>query len=346
MKKRYLTILSFCLVLGIGVVIFFNWKAETNEKEEVDYSKITERWTTGTKPEILGIDWLNDDQWLLVSAKGQKLPENYYEENKSIEFETTTPIIGLKHLVLTEEKYFMPAHREDKPSFSTKYQLELYSIGKSSIKKEKEIDLNKLVKKANPDYSVRAVFSFTADEKFLNFAIYDETEFYYLRLADEKIFKESEMDPVLLEKTKENETVPEAYEFISTTNFQDREIVEANGVRAILAEPNKMMGIQSKTNDKQEPSLLEERYPEIKKIYKNNGFGRLIYSQAPPTAEELAQLLVPKGEDPWQGVMLEARSSKDGEEHKIDSVEEFLKWYQPYEPNKNQESVSSEEESK
>jgi hypothetical protein len=348
MKKRYLAILSFCLVLGIGVIIFFNWKAETKKKEEVDYSKITERWTTGTKPEIIGIDWINNDQWLLVSAKGQKLPEIRYEENKSIEFETTTPIIGLKHLVLTEEKYFMPAHREDKPSFSTKYQLELYSIGKSSIKKEKEIDLNKLVKKANPDYSVRAVFSFTADEKFLNFAIYDETEFYYLRLADEKIFKESEMDPALLEKTKENETVPAAYEFISTTNFQDRNLVDDNGLWAVQTKPNQELGIRRKHKDntKLKPSLLEKRYPEIKKIYENNGFGYLNYSQAPPSPEELAELLVPKGEDPWQGVMLEARSSKDGEEHKIDSVEEFLKWYQPYEPSKNQESVSSEEESK
>jgi hypothetical protein len=343
MKKRYLTFLSFCLVLGIGVIIFFNWKAETNEKEEVDYSKITERWTTGTKPEIIGIDWINNDQWLLVSAKGQKLPEIRYEENKSIEFETTTPIIGLKHLVLTEEKYFMPAHREDKPSFSTKYQLELYSIGKSSIKKEKEIDLNKLVKKANPDYSVRAVFSFTADEKFLNFAIYDETEFYYLRLADEKIFKESEMDPVLLEKTKENETVPAAYKFISRTNFQDRKIVDDNGLFVATIDHEILIGNQKETS---KLSALEERYPVIEKIFKNNGFGYLNYSQAPPSPEELAELLVPKGEDPWQGVMLEARSSKDGEEHKINSVEEFLKWYQPYEPNKNQESVSSEEESK
>jgi hypothetical protein len=75
----------------------------------------------------------------------------------------------------------------------------------------------------------------------------EETErFIICGMADEEIFKESEMDPVLLEKTKENETVPEAYEFISTTNFQDREIVEANGVRAILAEPNKMMGYNLK----------------------------------------------------------------------------------------------------
>jgi hypothetical protein len=346
MKKRYLTFLSFCLVLGIGVIIFFNWKAETNKKEDVDYSKITERWITGTKPEILGIDWLNDDQWLLVSAKGQKLPENYYEENKSIEFETTKPVIGLKHIVLINSKYFMSRTYEYKPSFSTKYEIEIYTIGKKDIKKIKTVDMEKKVKAINENYSMDNVYTFTYDEKYIRFSVNEENERYYFRIADEKIFKESEMDPALLEKTKENETVPAAYKFISTTNFRNREIVEANGVRAIITEPNKMIGIQSKTNDKQEPSLLEKRYPEIKKIYENDGFGYLNYSQAPPSPEELAELLVPKGEDPWQGVMLEARSSKDGEEHEIDSVEEFLKWYQPYEPNKNRESVSSEEESK
>jgi hypothetical protein len=348
MKKRYLTILSFCLVLGIGVVIFFNWKAETNKKEEVDYSKITERWITGTKPEIIGINWVNDDQWLLVSAKGQKLPENYYEENKSIEFETTKPVIGLKHIVLINSKYFMSRTYEYKPSFSTKYEIEIYTIGKKDIKKIKTVNMEKKVKAINENYSMDNVYTFTYDEKYIRFSVNEENERYYFRIADEEIFKESEMDPVLLEKTKENEIVPEAYKFISRTNFQDRDIVDDNGLWAVQTKPNQELGIRRKHKDntKLKPSLLEKRYPEIKKIYENDGFGYLNYSQAPPSPEELAELLVPKGEDPWQGVILKANSSKDGEEHKIDSVEEFLKWYQPYEPSKNQESVSSEEESK
>jgi hypothetical protein len=343
MKKRYLTILSFCLVLGIGVIIFFNWKAETNKKEEVDYSKITERWITGTKPEILGIDWVNDDQWLLVSAKGQKLPENYYEENKSIEFETTKPVIGLKHIVLINSKYFMSRTYEYKPSFSTKYEIEIYTIGKKDIKKIKTVNMEKKVKAINENYSMDNVYTFTYDEKYIRFSVNEENERYYFRIADEEIFKESEMDPVLLEKTKENETVPAAYKFISRTNFQDRKIVDDNGLFVATIDHEILIGNQKETS---KLSALEERYPVIEKIFKNNGFGYLNYSQAPPSPEELAELLVPKGEDPWQGVMLEARSSKDGEEHKINSVEEFLKWYQPYEPNKNQESVSSEEESK
>jgi hypothetical protein len=347
MKKRYLTILSLCLVLGIGAIIFFNWKAEAKKKEEFDYFKVTERWITRAKPEIIGIDWLNDDQWLLVSAKGQKLPENYYEENKSIEFETTSPIIGLKYLILIDQKRFS-SKKGDKPNFSTKYEIEIYTIGKKDIKKIKTINMEKKVKALNRNYSMDNVGNFTDGEEFVQFLIHGESEFYYLRLADEKIFKESEMDPALLEKTKENETVPAAYEFISTTNFQDRNLVDDNGLWAVQTKPNQELGIRRKHKDntKLKPSLLEKRYPEIKKIYENDGFGYLNYSQAPPSPEELAELLVPKGEDPWQGVILKANSSKDGEEHKIDSVEEFLKWYQPYEPSKNQESVSSEEESK
>jgi hypothetical protein len=342
MKKRYLTILSLCLLLGIGAIIFFNWKAEVKKKEEFDYFKVTERWITRAKPEIIGIDWLNDDQWLLVSAKGQKLPENYYEENKSIEFETTSPIIGLKYLILIDQKRFS-SKKGDKPNFSTKYEIEIYTIGKKDIKKIKTINMEKKVKALNRNYSMDNVGNFTDGEEFVQFLIHGESEFYYLRLADEKIFKESEMDPALLEKTKENETVPAAYEFISTTNFQDRKIVDDNGLFVATIDHEILIGNQKETS---KLSALEERYPVIEKIFKNNGFGYLNYSQAPPSPEELAELLVPKGEDPWQGVMLEARSSKDGEEHKIDSVEEFLKWYQPYEPSKNQESVSSEEESK
>jgi hypothetical protein len=37
--------------------------------------------------------------------------------------------------------------------------------------------------------------------------------------------------------------------------------------------------------------------------------------------------MVLKREEPWQRVILETRSSKNEEKHKIDFIEEAIKWY-------------------
>lgn len=322
-RKQHISILI--LVLVIGVVIFLFLK-ESKKKEEFDILKVTERWITGSKPDITGIDWLNNSQWLLVSAKSPKLPKSYYEDNKSIEYETTSPIIGLTKLILIDQERFSSMNSGDKPDFSATYHLDVYSIERKSIKKMKDIDLQKKVKEIDKDYTMDNIYDFTYDEKFVRFSIQGLKEFYYLRLSDEQIIKESEMDREILKKTAEEKQVPKEYKFISATNFQDRKIVDNSGFFVSLTNPNQQVLIGNK-KENSKPIALEEKYPETKKIFDNDGFGYIDYSQAPPSAEELAKLLVPKNTDPWKDVVLDSKYSKDNEEHAIHSIEEFLKWY-------------------
>ncbi|MDA9471088.1 hypothetical protein [Enterococcus sp. 5H] len=323
MKKKYISIFILILIIGF---IFFLFLKESKKKEEFDILEITERWITGLKPDITGIDWLNDNTWLLVSAKSTKLPKNYYESNKSIEYETTSPIIGLTKLILINQERFSPMNGGNKPDFSVTYQLEIYSIERQSIKKIKDIDLQKKVKEINKNYTVDNIYSFTYDENFVNFSIHAVNESFYLDLSDEKIFKEAEMDQEILKKTAEANQVPKEYKFISVTNFQDRKVVDNSGFFVSLTNPNQQILIGNK---KENPKsiALEEKYPETKKIFDNDGFGYIDYSQAPPSAEELAKLLVPKNTDPWEGVVLDSKYSTDNEEHTIHSIEDFLKWF-------------------
>lgn len=327
-KKKIIIIITLILFI---LVVAFLFQKELVKRKPIDTLEMTERHRTELKPTVIGIDWLNNNQWLLVSLKSQKLPNNYYKDTKSFEYDGTSPIIGLKKLALIEQKNVEHMNTGNDTYYTTEFQVELYKVKKTKLKKDKTIDLNKLVKDYDSNYSVRAAFSFTPDEQFLEFAINGVTEFFFLDLQNEEIIKESDMDPTILKKTEESNQVPNEYEFINATNFQNRDVVTTNGLRAIQTNPNQEIGIRYKDKKALKPSYLEEKYPEIRKIYDNDGFGRLNYSQAPPSPEELAKLLVPKGVDPWEDVVIDANRSKDQQEHPIHSLEEFLKWYQPEE---------------
>lgn len=164
------------------------------------------------------------------------------------------------------------------------------------------------------------------NEEFLKFTVFGVNEYFYLRLTDEQVLTSSEMDPKILEQAKVESEVPAEYKYLwrSYTNFFERK----NQLSSTSSNDFKNLELFSDEKNRS-TSQLEDKYPLIRKAIENREYIIIDYSQAPPSAKELAKLLTPKGENPWKDVVLFENGSKDVKEHKLTSVEDFLKWYQP-----------------
>lgn len=331
MKKKILISCSIIiLTIIIGGVLY---KANIKDKKS-GTEHINESWYINSQPEITRVDWLNSNKWLAVSWKQPEKTPTTYEKNKSFIKGTSTPIIGLKKIVLTESEWCLFNDSVDS-DYSTKWLLDIYALKHNSIEKEKRIDLQKIVKSLNNEYSVKSANSFVNNEEFLLVTVYEknvsqQNEVFYLHLSDEKLLRASEMDSTILKEIAEENEVPDGYKYLwsSYTNFLDRKIVSENNISTLNKE-NIGLRIAPKEKSTIPMSNLEKTYPTIEKSVKENNIVVLNYSQVPPSPEEIAKLLVPTDVDPWQDVILYSSGSNDGQEHTITSIDEFLKLYKP-----------------
>ena len=77
-------------------------------------------------------------------------------------------------------------------------------------------------------------------------------------------------------------------------------------------------------------SMLVKEYPEIiELIERNEGeyTGIDLYFEKVEDPDEIMRLFEKEGVDPFENAELSEKDSKDGKRHKINSFEDFLKWY-------------------
>ena len=86
-------------------------------------------------------------------------------------------------------------------------------------------------------------------------------------------------------------------------------------------------------------SRLAKEYPEIRElIERNEGEDILVtlYFEKVEDPDEIMRLFEKEGVNPFENTELGERASKDGKRHKINSFEDFLKWYDAPEDQKEE----------
>ncbi len=337
-KKKKIGIIcsSLLLILCISVVGVIKYKQDQKKEDEQTYIETEDLdgvWYIQESPELTSVKWLNHHSWLLLTQKEKEFPDDTkYKDNKRYVYNETAPIIGTNKIITYEiERYIN--YKDYRKTYSKNCIVTVYTIDKNKLKKEKQFDLNKILQKTEKGSSAYGgVANLTQNEEYISFAAGND-EIHYLRLADEKIFKESEMPQEVLQEEVEYETEQSnlsiEYEIFANTNVPGGYLNNSKyGVRVNIVYPKQFLRVSPSKGEK---PLIIKKYPEIKHIYEKKEKGTIRYIKNPPSAQELIDLSVPKGVNPWKNVKLKGSYSKSGQDEKITSLEDFVEKYQPRE---------------
>jgi len=321
MSKRNKIIMVSCIICTVIIVCagyFFYW-----------YEKESKYWSSVDREESIDellyveINQNSGDICIVKSRKstlrhGQISPDGYvYMRNFIYKYKERNGIYDIK---------------------IKKSQLDVYDLG--TREKIKSYDLGDIVEQYAPDSKWYGdLFSYQTKKGDLYFMIRTrgkEKHAYanciYINFETDKI---TVLDPD--SEFKEVDEVMEECDRNYNTNlhyllFEDEiGLMKANGLNGTFLKNDTDKGYWCIEIDKdilpEENSILYSKFPGLKDYRGEDGERVYICLMEEPTPEEVVTMLLEEGEEiSFEGCVLPAESSIDGQEHEIHSFEEYEQW--------------------
>jgi hypothetical protein len=311
--------------LFLTLILFIVGGCSPKEKEEgldepESYSYVKEENTIEKK---------SFENGQIVVTKEKKPPKNYTTEQQKRDYELSEPSISYPYVIYEDSKKLytrgvnLNDHIEMKHFIVKVYKIE----SDGDIQFYKDIDMKKILenyKKGWVATSFGTVAEISGNYCIVGRVYNNRDGSYhdmYIDLEDEKVVENStklSSDYDELKFKKGRIIVDEV------TNFVDK-------LDPWFKKTSSLYRIEIEGGNKKIPdSTLVKKYPEIKKYLQSNEdeIAFIIFPDLNTDVEQIAQWLLPEGENMYDGLVLYGDSSKDGQDHEIRSMEEFLEWYQ------------------
>lgn len=311
MKRDWvIPILAICI---IAFVIWLNVHENTKTVIEIEEKAIP--------AQIIDIQHFDNQQSVAVKYK---IPDT---EKKGSNLQTQDEVdFNNKYFITTEyETQMKTIGRSTYGQQQINYfNLYVYDISSAKEKLLKKIDVLNLMKQKyseeikhvayrggysykNRDYVSFRVFSF--DEKASGYEIsYDIQNDSWIK------------DASLHADMESWGSFPQEAGIILETNFSNRWI---NNGDLFIQNLNIILS-SSQTNSSFDIPLFS-RYPELNSFnHLDNGENMGLFFSVPPN--DLLNLYIPKGKNPYDGLILDKNNSNDGQEHEIHSFEDYKKY--------------------
>ncbi|MGX7013352.1 hypothetical protein [Vagococcus silagei] len=283
-------------------------------------------WIITKAPEIEKVQWLHQNQWLMVSSRRPSLHSDVQKAEKRREY-VGELIVGSDTILSLTTKSFQPKNKPDK-EIQKEFLLKVYPVKDQAVLYDKQINLLDLVKEIDPTFEIKHLGLFSPDMNYLSFGIRENSyDDYYLNINEEKIYPRNKMDKKIIDNIQQINQVPPDYHYWVQTNFEKRDMYGNTTLKTSRGSHYETISFMKKSTH---PNSLkiEQDYPEIRKSLDSGNDVTINYSKNRPSAETLAQLATPIGKETWQDVTINKSASIDKERHTINSTADFLKWYQ------------------
>lgn len=313
MKKDW--IIPILAISIIGFVIWLNIH---------EYTKTVINIQKAIPAKIIAIQHFGEKQGTAIKyevTKSVNKNEEYHEINDADfnnNFFVTTEYE-------TEKKTFGRNSLGESKTKTNYFNLYIYDISLDKTKLPKKIDVYKEMNQRYSENNLHIVYRgvFKSDEHFYStFGIFSSDN----EELNETILYDISRDKWILDKNWSlNKLAWNGFEgesaILYTSNFSDR------WFKGKLKTSNNNIIISSNSNDNILDITLFDKYPELssfRQLDKNENLGLFfadeIYNKG------ILNLLVPKDENPYDGLILNKENSIDDQEHEIHSFEDYQKY--------------------
>jgi hypothetical protein len=265
----------------------------------------------------------------IVVTKEKKPSKNYATEHQKRNYELSEPSVSYPYMVYEESNRIFTLGEDLKDHLETKQLItKVYKIeADGKIQFYKDIDMKKKFKNYKEDW-VPASFNWVtklSGKYYIGGKIYNNRDGnyqdIYVGLEDGGILENitgltSDYDDI---KLIERDIIID-----EVTNFVDK-------LDPVLSNKYSLYYIRIEGDNKKMPnSALLKKYPEIEKYLElnENEVSYIMFPNVNTDVEQIAQWLLPEGVDMYYNLVLYGDYSKDGQNHEIHSMDEFLEWYQ------------------
>lgn len=236
-----------------------------------------------------------------------------------------------KYWILEEDA--VPYLKSNIPEQGEYWLLDVYDTKDGTIK-QKTYDVFKMVREYNKDYIPRRV-------RDVNYFLYTEQGKTYLPISM-AIGQQPEMkmetglidieDGKIVATTPSGKTSKDLYNKEKTTEHKDNfeDILNQNDR---LSNQNFTLVLSNfflkKSVSSDQVSSLADKYPKVFSILKSGPSSRLYFLGKEDVRFKISllKLVLPEGTNLFKDITIPAASSKDGQEHLVQSEEEFLQYY-------------------
>lgn len=236
-----------------------------------------------------------------------------------------------KYWILEEDA--VPYLKSNIPEQGEYWLLDVYDTKDGTIK-QKTYDVFKMVREYNKDYIPRRVREY-------NYFLYTEQGKTYLPISmavGQQPEPKTETGLIDIEEgkivaaTPSGKTSKDLYNKEKTTEHKDNfeDILNQNDR---LSNQNFTLVLSNfflkKSVSSDQVSSLADKYPKVFSILKSGPSSRLYFLGKEDVRFKISllKLVLPEGTNIFKGITIPAASSKDGQEHLVQSEEEFLQYY-------------------
>lgn len=326
---------SLNILILLIIVIATGWHFFKNIellKDEYEHAEL--EWEYVRPTEIIGIQHFgkNKQNLLVQMGSSTKGSEKMIEENEIVRTRHFAPQYSKKYLIQQNSKVRFE-RREAQEIMVDYFELIVYSIGETELEKYKVIPVVDRVEAYQNNWEPNSsgpIFQYN-NQEYIEIAIRDkeseQSKNVYLNIETEEI----------IEKLDEQKS-PTEYKISHIVNYKDSEKFipyyhyDAN-LSAIIFTKHESEDLSQ--------GNLSIFFPEIASdLKKGKNITVLIYEKI--DSDTVLKLLVPKDQNPYEGMILDAEKSIDYQEHEIHSMKEFIKWYKGFSDEERENTLENE----
>jgi hypothetical protein len=273
------------------------------------------------------------DLKIVLTKETQKIGSNNDKSEVQTLYPNSEPLVSQKYTAYEESKRLFTYSKNgggDTIVDVDSYYLNVYET-KEGFPFVKKIDVKKVIQAYNSDYlpyMTSPSIGRMNGEECVSFNIYSKKAKTWgyasvaIALEDERVIVEYKKDEYGkdLKVQAENED-PIQFNIVNSTvtNLSEK-------LRAYYTTPTQI----DYSNGIDFRNQLTKEFPELISYFKltDNENTCVRVSDTNVSVETIIQALLPEGENMYENLILYGNFSKDGQDHEIHSMEEFLEWYQ------------------
>ncbi|MGY3777393.1 hypothetical protein [Isobaculum melis] len=324
--------------IGLGVFVLiatsiFYWQYTKYQKDqEKKLENAIPDWVYVTPAEVLEIQYFggNKKNIIIEFEKDKKdAHQNKKYKGEIVEEYSMPPMFTQKYLIQENSKVRSQVY-SGKEAMADYYELIVYKINGTNLDKYKTISLIEKIKDYKDGWEPighSGIYQYDGQE-FLKINIRNiktaELSGIYFNIETEEIVSNIEIED------KETE-----YDFFTDTTFRKKpnvpHIYYSFRINSVVFSKHELDDLSG--------AFIGEVYPEIaSKLKKGKRIEIHMYEEN--EAARIAELLVPKGENPYGNVTLDGINSSDKRDHEINSIADFIKWYNGFSTEEREEILN------
>jgi hypothetical protein len=324
--KKKISVVGILLLLLLGLAL-----TSCKQKQEVENeSDVRKKWIT-IQENTIDRTYLPE---LKIVLTKETFTKKYSEkENKIMEYRDAQPLVSQKYTIYEESKKLLTDSKNgggDTVVDVDSYYLNVYET-KEDFPFVKKIDIKKVIQAYNPDYlpymNSPSIGRMNGEE-CVSFNIYSKKAKTWgyasvaISLEDERVIVEYKKDEYSrdLKAQAENEK-PIQFNIVNSTVTNLSEKLQANYTNTTQLNYLDEVDIKNQLTKKSPKLSLYFKVTDDETMY-------VRMSDTNVSVETIIQALLPEGENMYENLILYGNFSKDGQNHEIHSMDEFLEWYQ------------------